>query len=404
MDRRKVLIIGGVLAGGGVGYYWRRGDDNGDTDPNDSQNQTDPGTTGNETDANDDSGGGGVSVNPPSGDVDFLDQYPKITDYSEHHVTVAIPHGGVPEAFTNGGDINVSLSEYDSPNTQSVGHISYDTLTHSTDRLNIDVELPSEVRSSGTPYHYTLDIVTPTESRREFLAETDQFTFTSGGLETKPHDVQVPPKNAEDTTALYRRDVGEGTYAIQLRGVTDETPWTFNFRIPKSQYITVAGRTDERDGPSIKRRIQDTFGPDAEEQFFLRELGRVVEEYGFSGAGLVRFAADLVRTLPEMPAVNSGFETPVNGVQQTFVEGGGDIRDITTVLAGFTYWVGYRTAVLFAQDHAAVGVVGQEFDGYSRGDNPQYYWLESTPIDGYVGVAPEEMQNIPTFSIPITEN
>ncbi|AFZ74803.1 hypothetical protein [Natronobacterium gregoryi] len=402
MDRRTVLAAA-ALGAGGAGYSYLSSDD---STPDESSERT----TTDETES-----GTTVEAGP------FVQRHPVVTDYSLDSLEVRIPQGSLPEQFLTDGQFRIELWELTEPWPLETTREPVEDLTDGTIR-EFDLEIDPSELDSTEELRYTVVIEDETEEidplvmgYEAFVAETDRFDIEDGEIVPNPIEYDVEPKNADDSDAAYRRDIGEGMYALQFNGTTAGESWTIDVRLRKSMcQMALSDEAQVRE--TLNGRVVHSFGQGGEStttgrhsvsmrQEFTREIG----EYDFSTPETACTAADIVRSIPNSPEPLSGASGNPKDIRLTLLEGG-DLDDVSTALAGLCWYLTDSEVGILEipgdyevdigetdyemDDHFVVGVSGDSYSGVSFGDSPPLYVLEATEFDGDAGETHSEVEEV----------
>jgi len=89
--------------------------------------------------------------------------------------------------------------------------------------------------------------------------------------------------------------------------------------------------------------------------------------------------------------VTSGYDEYPRFPIETLVDNGGDCEDTSVLFATLTLIMGYGTVYISPPNHYAVGILGDELDGYYfTYDDKTYYYCETTGECWKIGDLPEE--------------
>lgn len=337
----------------------------------------------------------------PPGQHDLLSDVPQMTAYDRNEVTVEIPGQALKNEYRHGATLHVFLAPYgQSQGIRGVGQIeSFEPPSVGT--IERDISVSTGDFNDGVPLCFLINLEDSGTGEMEYICQSDPFTFEGNdALPATDINLGIDSQNEYDREARYRRAVGEGTYAIQLRGATVGTPWHVNMRVEKTRYYNATDGGLDTSDQTLTENVESTFGPESSD-VFSHGFAETLDETEFTGEEKLRFFADVVRSLPDSPEPQTGFEEPINIAEKTFVEGGGTTADVALALAGLAKWQGYPAGVIAkgdGPDHFAAGVAPLEsdvFSGYSlRSGGNDYYYLEPTRFPGGIGEASEDVRNM----------
>ena len=389
MERRGFIVgCGASLTSSLSGCLGGSDDENGPTQTPTSSPTAEDDRTGTGTDSQN------VSETPDLHDELQFDAYSVFTDYSREFVTVEVKAGSYAPNYPNGARLGIYLADYGNIHSAHAYKES-ETFSEPVDSTTVTVDLEESGidhrAEDGQPYFFVAyimdgdaDSINSSDANARVLCESDRFQLTSSGIDKLPlteHGLD-PRGNPTDD---YYREVMEGWFLVTMRGTVNGTDWEYELPYLKSKYREVARQRD----PTPESTLQRTYGSGP--NVFTVGLQATLNEAGFQGGERVEFFMDWVRTLPDSPTINSGYH-PSNRkhIPITVMEGGGDVYDVSLVLAGAAWWDGRDACAMFMEDHVAAGISG-DFSGLSVDfEGVTYYWVDAAVDGGGIGDYPSE--------------
>ena len=135
-----------------------------------------------------------------------------------------------------------------------------------------------------------------------------------------------------------------------------------------------------------------------------KSLKEGAEEAGYDEWDTVSYVIAFVQSFTYVEdSVSSGFdEYPRYPLETLFVREG-DCEDTAILTATLVRELGYGTALLFFDDHCAVGIKGDSaISGtYYQVNGDRYYYLETTAKGWEIGELPEDRKNLKAIVLPL---
>lgn len=102
-------------------------------------------------------------------------------------------------------------------------------------------------------------------------------------------------------------------------------------------------------------------------------------------------------------SISAGYDEYPRYPIETLLERKGDCEDTAMLTAVLLRHLGYGAALIFFDDHCAVGVKGDpSIEGYYfEVNNTRYYYLETTDVGWQIGQMPEELKDKKAIVIPL---
>lgn len=187
----------------------------------------------------------------------------------------------------------------------------------------------------------------------------------------------------------------------------DGRHWTWNLSIPKALYeayknVPVSTRTrNGLEGYGFLTTTNDYYL-----KALAEKLNQTTAEMGYGSYDEVSFVLAFVQSLPyTSDSVTSGYDEYPRFPIETLVDDGGDCEDTAILFATLTLIMNYGTVYINPPNHYAVGILGNDLQGYYLTyQNKTYYYCETTGDGFKIGDMPEEFQNIDVSIYDIQEN
>lgn len=182
--------------------------------------------------------------------------------------------------------------------------------------------------------------------------------------------------------------------------------WTWSLSIPQylyEDYKSVPVFDRVRDGPGGYGFLTTT------NDYYLESLAEKLQEAadgeGYESFDEVSLVLAFVQSLDyTSDDVTSGFDEYPRFPLETLVDNGGDCEDTSILFATLTLIMGYGTVYLNPPNHCAVGILGDELDGYYfTYEDKTYYYCETTGEGWRIGDLPEEYQDVEAYIYPIRD-
>lgn len=173
-----------------------------------------------------------------------------------------------------------------------------------------------------------------------------------------------------------------------------EKTWTWSLSIPKylyEEYKSVPVFDRLRDGPGGYGFLTTT--NDYYLESIAEKLREAADRENYESYDEVSFVLAFVQSLDyTSDNVTSGYDEYPRFPVETLVDNGGDCEDTSILFATLTLIMGYGTVYLSPPNHYAVGILGNELEGYYfTYQDKTYYYCETTGEGWKIGDLPEEL-------------
>jgi|GEM_PF-6680403 len=186
----------------------------------------------------------------------------------------------------------------------------------------------------------------------------------------------------------------------------DGKTWTWSLSIPQylyEEYKSVPVFDRLRDGPGGYGFLTTT------NDYYIESVAEKLQEAadgeGYGSFDEVSFVLAFVQSLDyTSDNVTSGYDEYPRFPIETLVDNGGDCEDTSILFATLTLIMGYGTVYLSPPNHYAVGILGDDLDGYyfTYGEKT-YYYCETTGEGWKIGDLPEELVGVEAAIYPIRD-
>jgi len=239
----------------------------------------------------------------------------------------------------------------------------------------------------------------------EWLSQTQEVFITRGT--SSLIQPQIPASTSDNkAVSKEKEEAFIEPYQWKYKGGT----WTWAPQIPQDMADSTI-QYYRNNKPHPHRTEYDyllTYCMDKESLKVLSTVAEVMKagaiKNGFSEKEIPYIVIAFVQSFEYVSdSISSGYDEYPRYPLETLLERKGDCEDTAILTAVLLRQLGYGSALIFFDDHCAVGVKGdRSLEGYYyEVNNTRYYYLETTDTGWKVGQMPEKLKNKKALVLPL---